>query len=126
MTISRVDLHSTYRNAITEVDGISVNIGYLVLYRFMVATLTVMALMCAMAVYACYSDPNDIKAIILALGQGIGLAVGAFGAPLLATAGFLYGDRHTGVTPAPGSTITTVDATRSTITTAAPEGGDHG
>lgn len=102
---------SLFRSAITEADGVSVNVGYLSLFWIMIVVLSIVPIMVGAAcVQAYYDDRHTFP--FAELGKGAGLVTAAFAAALAALGGFIWGDRsgtpqQVTVTASTGPTITT-------------------
>jgi hypothetical protein len=94
-----------FRNAITERDNVSINVGYLSLFWIMVVVLTVIPFMVVGACFeAYYADKHVFP--YAELGKGVGFVTGAFGVALAALGAFIWGD-----TNKDKAAVTTVTAT---------------
>jgi hypothetical protein len=105
---------SVFRSAITEKDGVSVNVGYLSLFWIMIFVLTVIPFMVAGAcIETVYSERHAFP--YAELGKGVGFVTAAFAAALGALGGFIWGDSQKDS----ANTTTTVTATTVAPTPAA-------
>lgn len=100
--------HGLFRNAITEADGVSVNVGYLALFWLLIVVLGAIPLMIVLAfLQLIYSDDHRVD--VQQLGVAIGAVCTGFGAALGALGLFLMGDRR------PQVPSTSVSMTQTTV-----------
>lgn len=83
---------SLFRSAITEADGVSVNVGYLSLFWIMIVVLNILPIMVGAACVQMYYDEHHAFPFA-ELGKGAGMITAAFAAALAALGGFIWGDR---------------------------------
>jgi hypothetical protein len=88
-----------FRSAVTESDGVTVNVGYLALFWLMVAILTAIPMLVVLAVADMMEAPGhplDLRS----LGYAIGAVCAGFATALGALGVFVYGDRRFSDPPA--------------------------
>lgn len=100
---------SIFRNAITESDNRSVNVGYLSLFWIMIVVLNVIPIMVIGAIVQTYYDEHHVFPFAQ-LGTGVGYVTGAFAAAMAALGAFIWGDS----TKDAAAKTTTITATTST------------
>jgi hypothetical protein len=97
-----------FHNAITEADGVSVNVGYLSLFWVMIGVLGAIPLLILIAIAQLWlSDSHAVN--VQELGVAIGAVCTGFGVALGALGLFLMGDRK------PMPPATTVSMTQTTV-----------
>ena len=100
--------HGIFRNAITESDGVNINVGYLSLYMVMICVLGAIPLLIIITVVQLWISETH-TANVQELGVAIGAVCTGFGVALGAVGFFLMGDRK------PMPPATTVSMTQTTV-----------
>lgn len=88
-------MNTTYQSAITEADGVSVNVGYLSLHRLLTLDVCISVTLVAAGFVQQYFAA-DHHYPFEPVGVALGAAWGTFSTALAALGLFLWGDRRPG------------------------------
>lgn len=81
-----------FRSAVTEDNGVSINVGYLSLFWILIVVLNVIPIMVCGAIVEAWNATAHVFPYA-ELGKGVGMVTGAFAAALGALGLFVKGDR---------------------------------